>query len=138
MVYPLYFTIISGCYGSSNSHQYFVYPHLEFQPFYLLWNSLLWSRSSFSKWIIISVDYFNARAPSDTTPEDHWETSADTPCGSLLAHLCSKGITLRCASQSVLSVHFRMQVKMVIFDLQNWEWIGLHWLKSKLLLDVVK
>lgn len=98
----------------------------------------MWSRSSFSNWIIISVDYYNAYAPSETTPGDHWETSADIPCGSLLAHLCFKWITLCCASQSLLSVHFRTQVKMVVFDLQSCEWIGLHWLNSKLFLDVVK
>jgi len=83
------------------------------------------------------VDYYNARAASETTREDHWETSADTPYGSLLAHLCCRGITLCCASQLLLSVHFWMQVKMVVFNLQNCEWIGLQWLNSKLFLDVV-
>lgn len=50
----------------------------------------------------------------ETTPEDHWKTSADKPYSNLLAHLCSKEIMLCHASQSLLSVYFRMQV---VFDL---------------------
>lgn len=63
-------------------------------PSFLLWNLLLWSRSSYSKWIFILVDYYEARAPSETTPEDNWETSAETPYSNMLAHLCFKGFTL--------------------------------------------
>lgn len=59
---------------------------------FLLRNSLLWSRSSYSKWIFILVDYCKAHPPLETTSEDNWETSIETPYGNMLAHLCFKGI----------------------------------------------
>lgn len=60
-----------------------------------------------------------------------------TPCISLLSHQYFKGIMFSCASQSLLSVYLRMQLKMVVFDLQNYYWIGHNRLNSKLCLDAL-
>lgn len=102
---------------------------------YLLWSSLLWSRSFLSKWIGISVDYYNALSSLETTPEDCWEASAAAPCyNSVLAHRCFRGTALLCASQPLLSVCFRMQLKIVGFHLLNCYRIGFNRLNSKLLM----
>lgn len=111
--------------------QHFVYPNLEFQPFYYATHCCgleLPIPNGYSFSWTITRHILHRRLHLKTTGRPLLNTAT------CLLTCASRGSC--CASQSFLSV--RMQEKMVVFALQNCEWIGLHWLNSRLFLDVVK
>lgn len=132
LFYPCYFPFTSGCHDSNSSQQssrvpafFIVELCVEVQIFFFQKDKYF---SGF-----FTMHMFHWRLQMKTVGR----LQLITLCISLLAYQCFKWIMFSCASQSLLSAYLRMQLKMVVFDLQNYYWIGPNRLNSKLCLDAL-